>query len=321
MMFNPIEGFVKYFKGDKRYLFPSRIILELTNRCNLSCAMCPRKYINFRKGFLKYSLFKKVVDEISEYPGVGIIPFFRGESLLHPNFIPMLRYIKSKKISPVQLSTNAVLLNEKMSEEILDSKIDFISFSLDGFNESIYRKTRRGADFGLVIRNIEHFLRKKKGQPLPQTQVSMVETRLTKKTISDFVARWINVVDRVRVYKEHSRKGRFGSLKNANKRGMKIRMPCLKLITEIAVCYNGDVAICNHDWNRKEFIGNASKKTLRDIWNNRHYQALRRMHFEGNILPGTVCYGCGHWKAYYSKDGLIGKLYTKKSVISPGVDV
>lgn len=321
MMLDPRECFAKYFKGHEKYLFPSRVILEFTNCCNLSCAMCPRQYTNSRKGFLKYDLFKKVVDEISEYPGAGIIPFFRGESLLHPDFIPMLRYMKLKKISPVQLSTNGVLLSEKISEKIIDSGIDFISFSLDGFNESIYKKIRRGADFNLVVRNIENFLKKKKGQPLPQTQVSMVETRLTKKTIPDFVARWIDLVDRVRVYKEHSTAGYFGSLKDGNKSRMKIRKPCLKLVTEIAVCYNGDVAICNHDWNRKKFIGNAAKQTLRDIWNNRHYQALRRMHFEGDIRRGTVCYGCGHWKAYYSKDGLIGKLYTKKSDISAGDDV
>lgn len=321
MMLNPKECFAEYFKGHKEHLFPSRVILELTNRCNLSCAMCPRQYINFRKGFLKYDLFKKAVDEISEYPGTGIIPFFRGESLLHPDFIPMLRYIKSKGIISVQLSTNAALLNEKMSEAILDSGIDFISFSLDGFNERIYNKIRRGADFGLIVRNIKNFLKKKRRRALPQTQVSLVETRLTKKTIPDFVARWIDLVDRVRVYKEHSSGGRFGSLKDGNKSGMKIRKPCLKLVTEMAVYYNGDVAICNHDWNRKQFIGNTAKQTLRDIWNNRQYQALRRMHLEGNINRGIVCYGCGHWKAYYSKDGLIGRLYTKKSDIFMGEDV
>lgn len=321
MMFNPKECFAEYFKGDGKHLFPSRVILELTNRCNLSCAMCPRQYTNFRKGFLKYDLFKKVIDEISEYPGTGIIPFFRGESLLHPDFIPMLRYIKSKKISPVQLSTNATLLNEKMSAAILDSGIDFISFSLDGFNERIYNKIRRGADFGLIVRNIENFLKKKRKRALPQTQVSLVETRLTKKTIPDFVARWIDLVDRVRVYKEHSSGGRFGSLKDGNRSEMQIRKPCLKLVTEIAIYYNGDVAICNHDWNRKQFIGNAAKQTLRDIWNNRHYQALRRIHFEGDVRRGTVCYGCGQWKAYYSKDGLIGKLYTKKSDIFAGDNV
>ena len=44
--------------------FPSRIVLELTPLCNLSCFMFPRHYINEADGYMQENLFKKMIDEI-----------------------------------------------------------------------------------------------------------------------------------------------------------------------------------------------------------------------------------------------------------------
>lgn len=301
-----------YFNGDKQYDFPSRVILEFTNNCNLSCCMCPRRYMNSRKGYLSQRLFKKIIDEIASHPKVSLIPFFRGESLLHPEFIGMLKYIKSKGIAPVQLATNGLLLDDKLSDAILGLNIDFISFSLDGLNAEIYNKVRRGGDYNLVINNIESFLKKKADQKrsLPNIQISIVETEKTKKSIKAFVAKWRRKVNRIRVYPEHSKGGEFGSLKN-KKNGLIIhRKPCIKLITGMAIYWDGNVAICNHDWNRKEFIGSLKKNLIAEIWNSKKYLKLRKMHFENAVGADTICGKCDCWKAYYLPKGVIGEIYT-----------
>lgn len=313
---DPIKCYQDYFKRDKKYNFPSRIILELTNYCNLSCSVCPRRYLNLKEGFLDYSLFIKVIDEISTHPNVGLIPFFRGESLLHPDFIPMLRYIKSKGITPVQIATNGVLFDEQIGEAILDLDIHFISFSFHDLSEDIYNKVNKLESYDEISRNIDIFLKKKKTKNarLPEIQVSIVETEQTRGSISAFVSKWINKVDRVRIYKEHSFEGNFGCLKNNEMPYLSgKRKPCLKLLTEIAIYWNGDIAICNHDWNRQEFIGNVDKSSIEDIWNSRQYYNLRRMHFEGRTDSDITCGKCDQWKGYYLPSGMIGQLYTNKS--------
>ncbi len=293
--------------------FPSRVILELTNQCNLSCVMCPRKYSKTKSGFLSYELFKKVIDEISIYGGVGLVPFFRGESLLHPDFIRMLKYITFKKITPVQLSTNSILLDDEMSDAILNSAITFISFSLDGSDETTYNKIRIGGDFNLAVRNITRFLKKKKllNMRLPEVQVSMVNTVHNENAVSNFVSQWIDKVDRVRIYEEHSSDGDFGHLRGSITKSIKVRMPCLKVMNEIAIYYDGEVALCNHDWNREDCMGNVKEESIEKIWKNKKYRELRKKHVYGEVGNDIVCSKCDHWKAYYMPSGIIGKLYSK----------
>lgn len=303
-----------YFGKGKKFLFPNRIILELTNRCNLLCAMCPRRYSTMTEGFLDYGVFKNVIDEICAYPKTGLVPFFRGESLLHSKFIPMMKYAKEKGIKPIQLATNGLLLDKNISKAILDLGIDFISFSLDSADRDIYKKVRIGSEYGVVLNNIENFLKEKKARKLklPKVQVSMVETPQTRIAKQSFISYWIKKVDRVRIYQEHSMGGIFGKIDAKDSLLRSKRRPCMKLISEMAVYWNGDVAICNHDWNRKDFIGNVRKKSLAEIWGNEKYQDIRKQHFKGKIHSDTVCAKCNQWMEYYISRGRLGEIYTRK---------
>ncbi len=302
-----------YFRKDAKCFFPSRVIVELTNRCNILCRMCPRRYSRMEKGFLNYDLFKKIIDEMSAHPKVGLIPFFRGESLLHPQFITMMTYAKSKGIQPIQLATNGILLTRDIADAVLTLGIDFISFSLDTINKDVYSKVRVGSEYTMVLKNIEYLRKEKKLRrlKLPEIQVSMVETSQTRELKHDFISYWVNKVDRVRIYREHSSGGVFGRIGGKGLRRSEKRRPCGKLISEMAVYYNGEVALCNHDWNRKKLIGSVGRSSMADIWNSAKYHRLRKQHFENNIAAATVCAGCTHWTEYYAFRGKIGELYTK----------
>jgi radical SAM protein with 4Fe4S-binding SPASM domain len=276
--------------------------------------MCPRRYLDAEKGFLSYDLFKKIIDEISMHSNIALIPFFRGESLLHPDFISMLRYIKTKGIAPIQIATNGILFDEKISETILDLGVDFVSFSFHDLNDDTYNRVHIVEDCDVVAKNIELFLKKKrdKNTKLPEIQVSIVETERTKNYVSTFISKWIKKVDRVRIYKEHSFEGNFGCLKdNEILYFSNERKPCLKLITEIAIYWNGDVAICNHDWNRRRFLANINSSSIENVWNSDKYHQLRKMHFEGQADGDVTCGRCDHWRGYYFPDGMIGQLYTR----------
>ena len=200
-------------KKNKYLKFPNRITLELTNNCNLNCVFCPRHNNNQNLGFMQTKLFEKCIDEMAGNLPLTLVPFFRGESLLHPEFINLIRYAKQKMIEPIQLATNAVLLDEKMSIDILESGLDFISFSI-ALNKKQYENSRGGAKYIKVTENVERFieLRKSRGKSLPEIQVSAVdlETKCVEK--GKFVKYWLEKVDRVRIYVEHSNDGKLGSL-------------------------------------------------------------------------------------------------------------
>lgn len=70
---------------DKIQSFPSRIVLELTPDCNLSCPMCPRQHIKLEESYMTWEMYKKLLDEIQEENSQAVVlPFWRGKSCMHP---------------------------------------------------------------------------------------------------------------------------------------------------------------------------------------------------------------------------------------------
>jgi radical SAM protein with 4Fe4S-binding SPASM domain len=271
--------------------FPERIEIELSSTCNLRCTYCPRRYVDGLGGMLDPELFYRLIDEASSYPERILVLHRRGESLLHPQFIPMLRCCKDK-FREIQLATNATLMGPDEAEAILDS-LHFISFSID-LPERFHQV--RGGDYAVVEKNIKHLLTQNRGRV--RTQVSMVRTdEVSDADVQRFLDLWTGQVDRVRVYEEHSSEGRFGAL--SRDRGP--RQTCTMPFYEMVVLSDGKTARCNHDWDGAP-LGDVNHASLLDIWHSAPYQDLRRQQLELRITDDT-CRECDSW---YPERGVQG---------------
>ncbi len=291
--------------------FPRRITLELTNQCNISCTFCPRHTMGGELGIMPTSLALKLIDEMAEHPPVCLVPFFRGEPLLHPDWHHILSHAVKKGLAPVQFTTNGTLLTPENAALLLDTGIHFLSFSLDTLDPALYEASRRKARFAQTMENIHAFLRlHEERRSSMQVQVSAVETDAHKAGMAAFVEYWQPRVDRVRVYMEHSKDGRPGSLA-----GVEIpeqRLPCKKIYTDMIIYWNGEVGICNHDWQRPATgprMGDVSATGIAAVWNSPAYTELRRRHEGGGELE-MPCSACGHWLADYLEAHLLGRVYT-----------
>lgn len=292
--------------------FPQRITLELTNRCNLNCTFCPRKYMEAERGNMDTGLALRLIDEIAEHAPVQIVPFFRGETLLHPEWQKIIAYMKHKNIGQIHFTTNATLLTMEATAAILGLDLDFISFSMDTTDAHLYNSTRRGADYSTCLNNVLSFIeeRNRRGSSL-QIQVSAVETDRHKPFMDAFVDFWRERADRVRIYAEHSADGKPGSI-DAPLPAFDRRKPCRKLFSDMVVYWNGEIAVCNHDWTRLvtgPHIGNAKTSDLAACWLSPAYAELRRRHMHGDFSGTSVCEGCDHWKMYYLESGFLGRVY------------
>ena len=169
--------YADYARDPSRFPFPERVTVELSDRCNLTCPMCPRSF-HAGEGLMEWPLYEKLVREIAAHPGTALVPFFRGESLMHPRFLEAIRLAKDLGIAPVQLVTNATLLTPELSRALIDLPVDFISFSLDAVSKAAYEAQRTGATYEAVMANVEAFLalRRRKVGKFPEVQVSAVET-------------------------------------------------------------------------------------------------------------------------------------------------
>jgi radical SAM protein with 4Fe4S-binding SPASM domain len=286
-------GFNKRNVMTKNKILPTRVEIEFSNHCNSNCQYCPRQHIkDVPLGHMDINLFKRIIDELEEYPNIVLQLHRRGESLLHPKFNSMIRYLEKKSFK-LQLATNAILLNEELSD-LLAGALYFISFSID--HPMMYSKSRGIDCYTKVENNILDFLKINNGRT--RTQVSMVETDSTSaKVINEFVLLWRKKVDRVRIYQEHSKNGKYGSLSIKRKSEKK----CVKPFTDIVIFYDGQIARCNHDWQSPP-MGNLNQKTIIDVFNNDNYCALRKQHLDSNITD-ELCKNCESWYAEESVQG------------------
>ncbi|EOS76595.1 hypothetical protein C819_01867 [Lachnospiraceae bacterium 10-1] len=304
----------------KKLDFPNRITVELTNQCNVSCTFCPRQSVNMKIGFMSMELYKKIIDEASDHLPVKLVIFFRGESLLHPEFIECVKYAKDKGIGPIQYATNAFELTNDMADKLLETGIDFISFSLDTLDPEIYRKSRLCGNLDISRDNVIYLSKKcdekrKKGLQVPTLQVSTVEIEEYMPEQGKFIEFWKKYVDIVRVYYEHDDNGKFRNVEVQRLLEEEVpeRKPCRKLFTDLLVYWDGQLALCNYDWRGGLQGLNLNKMTIEEAWNSKLYEQLREAHNNGEIADDIMCQNCQHWRIDYMQNGYLGKLYTRRA--------
>jgi len=148
-----------YYKltNSHKVAFPSTVMLELTNHCNLACTTCPREYAygkQMNTGLMDVQQAKKIIDELWPYlDSIGLTGM--GETFMYNEIEEVVDYIKAKnKGIIISVSTNAVLPSFIKRATNIVNKIDTIQISIDGLNE-VYEKIRLNATFNKLDENLK----------------------------------------------------------------------------------------------------------------------------------------------------------------------
>ncbi len=116
--------------------FPRMLIVDTTDICNLTCKMCHQNSPDFIIGedpHISMEIVKEIATIARDTKSIYLIG--AGEPLMHPNIYEIIKLFKeSCPGATVGTTSNGVLLNEKNLDKLIDSKIDNISFSMDGPN-------------------------------------------------------------------------------------------------------------------------------------------------------------------------------------------
>ena len=299
----------------KKTTFPNRITIELTNRCNAACTFCHRQDVSMKIGDMEESLYYKIIDEAAAHLPVAVVLFFRGESLLVDKLVEYIQYAKNKGIGPIQLASNGMALTNDLADRLIESGLDFMSFSLDTMDSQVYKESRKVGDLKVAIDNVVYMSRRckerrQRGEKAPELQVSTIDMDIYRNTQEEFISFWKQHVDTVRVYYEHDDKGRlvdkslWDSLLSDNE-----RKPCKKVFNDFIIYWDGRVALCNYDWDEKTDLGDVTKQSISEIWNSDIFEEIRREHNSGQITGNLMCKECQHWRMSYTKEGFWGKAF------------
>ncbi|OUU23093.1 MAG: radical SAM protein [Candidatus Endolissoclinum sp. TMED37] len=300
-------GFYEHLTKD----FPSQVMIDVTEYCDLACIHCPHptfvKSEHFKGTFLEVDLHNKAIDEIKK-DGLKSCRYVRytsnGEPLIHKNLSKMIEY--TSNIIPevsTNLTTNAKLLDSKKAIEILKTGIDVIDISIDAFNEDTYSKIRVKGDLNVTRPNVLNLINQKNKMNTPtKIIVSYVEQELNKNETDQFEEFWKkNGADFVAVRRIHSCAGskeekRIEMIEN-QKVKKSFRKPCLYPWERLIIAPNGFLSFCPADWKYGSKFVDFRDTTIKVAWNSHFMESLRNAHLSNNFSCHSFCGQCPDWEA------------------------
>jgi MoaA/NifB/PqqE/SkfB family radical SAM enzyme len=300
----PVYGFVERLTAG----FPSQILMDITEVCNLACTHCPHpafaKSSHYAGRHLDPALNDKMVEEVRRY-GQGLTQYIRyaanGEPLVHPDGYDMIETAVKHSGVYVTLTTNGKIMNERRTQRLLDAGVHLIDISIDAFSPETYAKIRVKGDLevtrGNVLRLIQ-WVRESKAKT--KVVVSFVEQESNRHETADFESYWKDRgADYVVIRRLHSCSGAIAGLAESRRheQGGLARRPCLYPWERIVVNARGDLAFCPSDWVHGSRVADYRQTTIRDTWQGGFYQALRAAHLSGDYAQHRFCGDCPDWAA------------------------
>jgi MoaA/NifB/PqqE/SkfB family radical SAM enzyme len=287
--------------------FPSQIIVDATEVCNLACIHCPhpefKKSEHYAARYLAADLHDKLVNEVRDH-GKGCTQYIRytsnGEPMVHPGIYDMLDYAVKQSGVFVTITTNGTILNEKRIAKLLASGLHMIDISSDALNAETYAAIRVNGNLDITRSNVLRLLGiKRETNAATRIVVSFVEQPQNSREAAGFEDYWKRQgVDYVVVRRLHSAAGGVAGIANALRAGSSSssRYPCLYPWERIMLNPRGQLAFCPQDWTHGSVIGDYRNTSIREIWQSEVYNNLRKAHLTNNFCGHGFCGQCPDWE-------------------------
>jgi len=267
--------------------FPLELQLGITNRCNLDCSFCPQRKSRKTKGEISLDLLDHLLEQAAPYVDTVDLSF-DGEPFLHSRWPECVAACRKSGVKAM-LETNALLMDEALAREALAAGLGSITFSLDAATGETYRKLKPGGDFDRAMINTERFLRLAAGRKdRPYIQLQFVRSPENAHEAAAFQERWRGRgADAVHIKPMLNFAGSCGPPPE-----QPATRPCLFLWTSQAVHWDGTVPLCCLEIEGRTEMGNASNRSLKDIFSGPDFTAVRDLHSRGDYREHPVCRNC-----------------------------
>jgi len=137
--------------------YPRRLVLELTNVCNLNCIMCGRDSQKFTPTFFDVNSLDKIKSILNKITEVTL--FGWGEPTMHPKLSNILEYLNQYPVKKYFV-TNGMLLHN-FFDDIFKYNVDIIAISLDGACSETNDRIRTKGKFEQIVGNIKNIVKRR----------------------------------------------------------------------------------------------------------------------------------------------------------------
>lgn len=286
-------------------LFPETVQLDVTQRCNLRCAMCPTGARIAKGVCMETAPALRLIEEAATLGACNLGLYMTGEPLLHPEIISLAARGKQNGYY-VYLTTNGLVLTESLADRLIEVGVDSVKFSVDAANAEDYRAVRRGGDFDLLLRNME-MLRSKVERASAPLLISagfvVMAANFNEEKKRLFRERFAGVAHSTWFTFMNTLGGRQ-DLPGKSQEQTVVEMACKTLESERTVCpqlwnrlvVTADMRLvaCCADFNGEMVYSEHATGNLEQEWNNETIRRWRRGFLEG-YPPSAMCKLCTAW--------------------------
>lgn len=284
---------------------PMSVTIDASSICNLKCTYCAQALgsdfdsVHFKRQLMSYETFEKIADQLGMFPQkIKKVHLFRnGESLCNPALPDMVRLLKDRGIcESINISTNAVLLNEKMALDLVDAGLDTLSVSLQGMNDRQYQNIGQAkVDFNELVKRIRFFYENRGNCKL---FVKNIDIALEPGDEARFYELFSGMADRVYI---ETACPVYGSIdysqilkkEHVTRYGEEVAEPdiCQLAFYYLHILANGDVVPCS-SIDSPMPLWNIESKTLLEIWNSRERWDFLKLQALKQRRCNKVCSDC-----------------------------
>jgi len=287
--------------------FPDRLHIQTQSYCNAACTFCPYPFTSkvLPMGTMSWELYRKIIDEASQYDVQRCALLLMNEPLLDRDLPARIKYAKERfpERTEVMITSNGSVLTDEKIRGLIDSGLDRIKISIQGLDPEVYRETMGGLKYDKTIAGVKKLIKAVRASPnrRPKVVLSIVATGTNEREVRRFKLHWrLRGVKATSVVFENKAgnvrmKSPMGQL---SPQGLRPFKSCFRPFRTFYVLWNGDVIPCCADWGKKLVLGNVAEKSIREIWHGeaatRLRESIRRW---DDSLPG-ICKACSKATAH-----------------------
>jgi len=276
---NSCEFFTKrvYLKS-----VPPIVHIDVCNSCILHCPLCAtgKNDKSQTKAIIRFEDFKPIFDKIKDYT-FFVWLYNWGEPFLCSDIFKIINYCHENNVG-VKIDSNLNYYNDDILRNIVKSKIDYISLSIDGFSQENYQFYRKGGSLQKVLEGMVKLIeyKKKAGSKYPiliwqflvnnknKDEVERAESWAKENKIDIFEARSLSLftdVDSKFQEKEYKKFLSDTSVPKEVAMSKNSQMHCRYLWDSFAVNPDKSFCPCPVIYKDKDCFGFFKKNDARDI--------------------------------------------------------
>jgi MoaA/NifB/PqqE/SkfB family radical SAM enzyme len=284
-----------------------RVVMEVFGGCNYTCQMCPQSNPGRGKDFTRkmpLDEFEKILDKIVPKYGNPVINLEgSGEPTMAKDLDKYISAVKKRNLK-CYMYCNGARLNGKFMKNVIDAGIDFIRFSVIGYNKEKYKKFMDVDNFELIlsnIREIKEYIEQAKSNCRIATYHLITNNEELTFEVEEYKKNIINNLDTIGyIWKMHNWSGNY---ENLNPRIKTERRTCGRpFAPELTVRAGGDqgrkgaVVPCCQTLGPpnevKSILGHLDRDTFEEVYFGKKYQDLRLAHQNKNFDSIEYCKNC-----------------------------